>query len=178
MAEIVQLANYRSQVLLRDGYAIWRQKFHGQYNANTCLKDLSAGTLCLLAEPGDESTDALYGMIIGFLGYGQTLFNDLNAKIQSRVIDIHLFVADHIRFEMMARLKWLMQYKGSHYPFFEMVRRWERIKAIDRQNPPMLSENHPDYPNYKNLIPHDQQVFIRRLLPAALEAFKKLVNGL
>ncbi len=176
MAEIVKLANYRSQVRLRDGYAIWHQRFHGQFNARTCLKDLSASTLCRLAEPGDESADALYGMIIGFLGYGQTLFNALNAKIQSRVIDIHLFVADHIRFEMMARLEWLMQYKGNQYPFFEMVRRWEQVKAFDKQNPPMLSENHPDYPHYAELIPRDQQVFIRRLLPAALEAFKK-ANG-
>lgn len=177
MAEIVQLANYRSQVLLRDGFAVWRQKFPGCYNANTCLKDLSAKMLCRLAEPGDERSDSLYGMIIGFLGYGETLFSDLDAKVQSRVIDIHLFLADHIRFEIMARLEWLTQYRGNQYPFFEVVRRWEQVKAIDKQNPPMLSKSHPDYPHYKNLIQHDQQVFIRRLLPAAMKVFK-VTNGL
>ena len=177
MAEIVNLANYRDQSLLQDGFAIWHHKFNGLFDSHTCLHDLSADTLCRLAEPGDESTEALYGMIIGFLGFGRNFFNALDAGIQSLVIDIHLFMADHIRFEMMAQLGWLSHYTGNQYPLFEMVRHWERVKENDLQNQPMLSVNHPDYGDYHGLIHRDQQVFIRRLLPAALEAFKR-ANGL
>lgn len=177
MAEIVKLADYRVQALIRDGFEIWHQKFDGPFDAHTCLKDLSAWTLYRLGEPGDESTEALYGLIIGFLGHGETLFNDLEARIQSLVIDIHLFLADHIRFEMMARLGWLAVSVENQFSLFEMVSRWEHAKASALQNPPLLSKNHPEYPHYQGLIERDQQVFIRRLFPAAMEAFKK-ANGL
>lgn len=173
MAEIVKLADYKVQTLLRDGFAIWHQKLEGRFDDRTRLKDLSANTLCRLAEPGDESADALYGMIIGFLGHGKVLFNDLDTKVQSHVIDMHLFMSDHIRFEMMERLGWLEQFMGNHFPLFEMVRDWEQVKPRCLQNPPVLSPDHPDYSHYQGLIDRDQQVFIRRMLPTALDIFKK-----
>lgn len=176
MAEIIQLAEYKAQTLLRDGFAIWRQTFDGQFDADTCLQDLDAEILYRLAEPGDEHADTLYGLVIGFVGYGATRFNALDANVQSLVIDIHLFLADTIRFEMMVRLGWLRKFIGSQLPLFETVRHWEQTKATCLNHPPELQADHLAYPHYQGLIHRDQQVFIRRLLPAAMDAFRQTIG--
>ncbi|MBR9979894.1 MAG: hypothetical protein KFF50_02595, partial [Desulfatitalea sp.] len=90
-----------------------------------------------------------------------------------RVVDIHLFLADQVRFEMMRRIGWLARYGATQYPLFEMVRRFNEIQLACRQDPPALAPSHPDYPEYIALTHRDRDVFIRRLLPAALERFQQ-----
>ena len=112
-------------------------------------------------------------MIIGFLGYGQfETFESLDSQIQSYVLDIHLFMADQIRFEMMFRLGWLDQFVGNQFSFFEMVKKFEHVKKTCQENPPQLAKDHSDYNDYRLLIDRDKQVFIRRMLSSALETFK------
>jgi hypothetical protein len=38
-----------------------------------------------------------------------------------------------------------------------------------------LSPAHPEYYAYKILVVRDKEAFVRRMLPAALEAFKKRI---
>ena len=179
MAEIVHLSQIRDQVAVREGFAMWRRRFGGRYEADTCLADLSPPILCRLSEPGDESTDALNALIIGFSGYGKGVgFDDLDPHLQMAVVDMHLFLADQIRFEMMQRMGWLAQFSCSRVPLLEMVRDFDRVKAICQHRPPRLASDHPGYEEYKTLVERDQQVFIRRLVPSALEHFKKaFCNG-
>ena len=178
MAEIVQLAQYREQTALRDGYRLLRCKFDEDFDACTRLTDLSANVLHALAQPDDNSTQILYAMILGFLGFGAAArFDGLDSTTQKDVVDLHLFISDQIRFQMMYRLGWLEQEPGCDLPLFVMVKESDSAKRICRQNLPRLSSNHPDYPSYLQLIDRDQQVYIRRLMPSALEAFKQ-ANGL
>lgn len=176
MAEIVQLAEYKSKGLLRSGFALWRKRFEDRFDAHTRLKDLNAVTLSQLAEPGDDSAALIYGLIIGFMGYGEVSFDSLDATRQSLIIDRHFFLADHIRFEMMTRLGWLSRSTASQFSLFEMVRQWTQVKGAFQHNQPLLAADHPDYSTYQSLIERDQQVFIRRMLPDALDAFKKANN--
>ena len=178
MAKIIPIDSYREIQALRAGYSHWRLKFNESFDVHTGLSELRPATLCRLAEPGDESSAALYGLIIGFLGYGQSItFELLDSKIQSHVLDIHLFLADQIRFEIMFRLGWLDFFIGNQFSIFEMVRKYERIKKTCQEHPPQLSKEHPDYGDYRFLIDRDKQVFIRRMLSSALSAFK-LANHL
>jgi hypothetical protein len=178
MAKVIVMDDYRNQQVLRAGFSHWRRKFTEHFNARTRLSDLGAATLSQLAEPGDGGSAALYGLIMGFLGYGpEVTFEALDSRRQSYVLDIQLFMVDQIRFEMMFRLGWLDGFIGNRFPLFEMVVDFERIGLTCQSHPPQLARNHPEYTNYRFLIDCDKQVFIRRMLPLALETFKN-ANGL
>jgi len=177
MAKIIPIDDYRDLHALRAGYNHWRYKFNEDFDVRTGLSELSPATLGRLAEPGDDSTTALYALIIGFLGYGQSeTFESLDSQIQSYILDLHLFMADQIRFEMMYRLGWLDEFIGNQFSLFEMVKKFERVKRACRDHPPQLAKDHPDYGDYQLLIDRDKQVFIRRMLSSALEAFKAANN--
>jgi hypothetical protein len=173
MAKIIPIDEYRDLHALRAGFSYWRNSFHEDFNARTGLSELSPATLDRLAAPGDDSTAALCSLIIGFLGLGPSeTFESLDSQIQSYVLDIHLFMADQIRFEMMYRLGWLDQFTGNRFALFDMVKQFERVKQACQERPPQLAKDHPGYNDYRVLIDRDKQVFIRRMLSSALEAFK------
>jgi hypothetical protein len=174
MAKIIALGDYRNLQALRAGYSQWRRKFDEEFNARTRLSELGPATLSCLAEPGDDSTAVLYALIIGFIGHGfHDTFESLDSRNQGYVLDIHLFMVDQIRFEMMFRLGWLDNFIGNRFPLFEMVTEFERIKLACQTHPPQLAKAHPDYKTYRLLIDSDKQVFIRRMVSLALETFKK-----
>jgi hypothetical protein len=172
MVQIVQLDKIREQYAARAGFAAWRRRFNEDFGHRTRIKELSDTTLCCLAEPGEESETLLNAVIIGFLGYDESLvFGELAPGNQTRILDIHLFLADQIRFELMRRMKWIEKSSVDSYAILEIVRDFARIRARFASDPPRLARSHPGYAEYSQLIQRDQQVYIRRLLPAALEAF-------
>lgn len=178
MAQIVSLNAYREQSAVDAGLRSWRRRFKEDFDARTRLNDLSPFTLCRLAEPTETSTSLFYDLIIGFLGHGgKGGFDALDRREQMLVVDIHLFLADQVRFEMMRRLGWLSRFGATHYPLFDMVRRFDDIQVVCRQDPPQLSPLHPRYAEYSRLIDRDRQVFIRRMLPSALEKFQQVFPG-
>ena len=177
MADIVRLSDIREQNALRAGFRPWLSRFGQRFSRNTCLEDLRPETLSCLAEPGDGSSNLINALIIGFLELGEDLpFDALESRFQQRVLDIHLFLADQIRFEMMSRLGWLSACSANRYPLFTMVRDFDDAQKACQDQPPQLAPTHPLFAEYKRLIHRDQQVFIRRMLPSALEAFKNEYN--
>jgi len=110
---------------------------------------------------------------MGILDLGQaTKFYYLDNPEQMKLMDIHLFLADQVRFEMMRRLTWLDSYRCVGHTLLKMVLEFDQIKAFAKDNPPTLSGSHPDYEVYKSLIPGDKEAFIRRRLREALDTFK------
>lgn len=173
MADIVHLSDIRNQNALRAGFRLWHSRFGQRFSSNTCLQDLRPEILSQLAAPGDDSANLINALIIGFLELGQSaVFEDLEPRLQSRVLDIHLFLADQIRFEMMWRLGWLSTYSAGQLPLFDLVRQFDHVQKACQDYPPQLAATHSGYADYKKLVHRDQQVFIRRMLPSALEAFK------
>ena len=157
---------------------MWRRRFKMAVNARTRLNDLNAPVLCQLAEPSELNNDFFYSLILAFLGYGHNAtFSSVEKRDQMKVVDIHLFISDHIRFEMMRRLGWLSRFCATQYPLFEMVRQFDQIRILCQQDPPLLSETHPRYSEYKSMVDRDQQVFIRQMLPSALSEFKKGISA-
>ncbi len=133
---------------------------------------MSDKTLYFLAQPGEHCAVAYYEIIMGALDLGAAAkFNYLDAQDQMKVVDIQFFLADQMRFELMRRLQWITGFKAETYSLLEMIQDVNAVKAACDATPPELSASHPGHGEYKQLVPGDQQVFIRRLLPEALAAF-------
>lgn len=174
MAKIVDLQGYRAKALEQRAFGPWRKRFDESYGRQARLADLSDKTLYVLALPSDASSHAFYEFIMGILELGTAAqFHYLGNRDQMLVVDIHLFLADQVRFEMMRRLGWLSSFYSERFSLLEMVHRFEDLKAACRQNPPQLAPSHPDYEAYNRLTARDREVFIRRLLQQALATFEK-----
>jgi hypothetical protein len=174
MSKIVDLQAFREKVLEQKSFAAWQKRFGESYGTHTRLCDLSDKTLFSLAQPGENSSTAFYEIVMGALDLGPAAkFYYLPNDEQMRVVDIHLFLADHVRFEMMRRLGWLTRLPCQDTSLIEMIQRFEAIKEQSKLAPPELSDSHPEYGAYNLLARGDREVFIRRMLRDAIEAFKK-----
>jgi hypothetical protein len=174
MTKVVDLNDYRLRVMEKRGFDPWQKRFSESFDSRTRPSDISDKTLYYLSQPGENSSTAYYEIIMGILDLGPAAgFHYLNNRDQMRVVDIHLFLADQLRFEMMRRLGWLLSFGGSNYSLLEMVKEFDTIKIKCRQNPPELTRSNPTYSDYALLTGGDKEVFIRRLLQEALDEFKE-----
>ena len=174
MAKVVDLQSYRTRQIAERVFGPWKRRFGESCDEQTLLGDLSQGTLFRLAQPGDESTAAFYELVMGALDLGQAdRFYFLDKAEQLRVVDLHLFLADQVRYELMRRLGWVKRFAGQVYPLVELVERVDQLKMHSRQDPPQLAESHPDFQHFSALNALDKESFVRRLLPQALEEFRK-----
>ncbi len=174
MAKIVDLQSYRSRQVADRTFGPWKRRFGESYDAQTLVADLSHGTLFRLAQPGDESTAAFYELVMGALDLGQAdRFYYLDKAEQLRVVDLHLFLADQVRYELMRRLGWVDRFAGQTLSLMELIERIDQLKLQSRQDPPQLTETHPDHSHFLELDALDKESFVRRLLPRALEEFRK-----
>jgi hypothetical protein len=174
MTKIVDLQTYRTRALELRGFGPWQKRFGESFDSTTRMIDLSDQTLYYLAQPGESSSVAYYEFIMGVLDLGAApKFHYLGNSDQMLVVDIHLFLADQTRFEMMQRLKWIGTFEGGKYSLLSMVQEFEKIRTKCREHPPALADSNPEYSTYTQLTPGDKEVFIRRMLQEALEAFKE-----
>jgi len=174
MAKIVDLQSYRSRIIVEKAFGPWKRRFKESYDEKTAPADLSARTLFLLAEPGDKSTHAYYELVMGALELGQaSMFYYLDKGEQLKVVDVHLFLADQVRYELMHRLGWVASFPCQRLTFLELIQGANRLKLQLRGNPPQLAEMHADYDHFTGLTLMDKEAFIRRMLPKALDAFKE-----
>lgn len=177
MEKIVKLSDYRRQVFQNKIYGYWKQHLGETFDLNCRMRDLSDRVLYLLSQPGDASTQLFYQLIMGILDFGKAddfFYLDNHQKLT--VVDIHMFLADHGRFEMMRRLGWLKNHTCLQHPLVIIVQRFHEIKAGCQDDFPTLVSTHPDYTTYQRLIQREKQVFIRRKLHDALEAFKNRLS--
>jgi hypothetical protein len=176
MAKIVNYQAYRTQALTQRGFGPWHKRFGESYSEQTRLSDLSEKTIYLLSLPGETSATAFYELIMGILNFGKaSKFYYLDKEEQMRVVDIHLFLADQSRFEIMRRMGWLDRFTSEKYSLIEMVQAFEKVSTFCTNNPPELAESHPDHITYKAMTLLDRETFIRRMIPQALETFKKRI---
>jgi len=74
---------------------------------------------------------------------------------------------------MMRRLGWLNRLPCQDISLIEMIQRFAAVKQHAKLHPPELNDSHPDHSAYRQLTKSDQEVFVRRMLRDAIEAFKK-----
>jgi hypothetical protein len=176
MTKIINLQSYRSIVMEKRIFGPWKKRFRETYGLKTRLSDLSNKVLYYLAQPGEPSSVAYYELIMGVLDFGMASnFHYLSNENKMALIDIHLFLADQVRFEMMWRLKWVKAFEARKFSLIELVQNVKIIKTKCRENPPELAESNPDYHVYTKLTYGDKEVFIRQMLQKALEAFTERI---
>jgi hypothetical protein len=174
MTNVVDIQAYRAKAVEQRAFGSWEKRFGESFHINTKLSDLSDTALYFLAQPGENSAVAFYELIMGILDLGPaTKFNYLPNREQITVVDIHLFLADQVRFEIMRRLKWLINLPCEKYGLVEMVQGFDTVKSECKGTFfPELAGSHPDYPAYAQLPHSERESFIRRMLRDALETFK------
>lgn len=174
MAKIVNLRDYKNQAAARRGFGPWRYRFGEAFDAGTTLANLSDKTLYHLAMPGESGAGAFYEFIMGVLEFHHyPTFDSLDKRRQLLVMDIHLFLADQARFEMMRRLGWLENLPGGSFPLTEMVADFERVRTACKGLTPELSASHPGYEAFQQFTRGDKEVFIRQMLQDAIAAFER-----
>ncbi len=173
MADIVHLKTYRLQQIDKKGFGPWRKRFGEPFRRDTRLEDISDSTLFRLAQPGENQALPYYEIIMGTLDWGNPVkFYYLDDAERMRVIDIHMFLADQIRFEMMKRLGWIEKFITEQVALIDYILSFDHLRAVCMNHPPLLSPAHPQFSEYSALMDTDKQIFIRRLLPRALEVFQ------
>jgi hypothetical protein len=178
MTKVVDLHHYRTRMVEQRAFGPWRQRFGESYDAHSHLSDLSDKTLYFLAQPGEDSSLAYYEMIMGVLDFGPaTKFNYLASEQQMQVVDIHLFLADQMRFEMMRRLGWLETLPCQDFSIISMVQTYEQMHNRFKDHPPGLSPSHPGHAAYQKLAAREKEVFIRQMLRQALEEFEERIES-
>jgi hypothetical protein len=176
MTKIVDLQTYRVKAVEQRGFGPWKKRFGESFDAQTRLANLSDQTLYFLAQPGEPSSVAYYEVSMGVLNLGPAAkFHYLGNMEQLLVVDLHLFLADQVRFEMMRRLGWIRDFEGLKYGIIELIQKFEELKDNFRLNPPILAESRPDFAEYARLTSGDKEVFIRRMLNQALDTFKNRI---
>ena len=174
MTKIVNLQAYRTKTMEQRSFGPWAKRFGELYSKKTRLSDLSAKTLFFLAHPGEDSAVAYYELIMGVLDLGEGIkFYYLDKKDQLAIMDIHLFLADQIRFEMLHRLEWLDNLPCAQHPLLDMVQHFDQIKIACKDKHPELASTHHDFETYSKLTRGDKNIYIRRMFREALSSFKE-----
>ena len=116
MAEIINLARFRSKVAADHGFRSWLARFQEQFGPDTRLQDLSPSTLLYLATPGEENLFVFFDLVMGAQGLGGSVrfrLDDLDNDIKMKIMDTAFALVDRVRFEVMRRLKWVAAAGGG-----------------------------------------------------------------
>jgi hypothetical protein len=176
MTKVVDLHAFREKALEQKSFGPWQKRFGEMFGAHTRIADLPDKVVLCLAQPGETSSTAFYELIMGALDLGPAVkFFYLSNDEQMRVVDIHLLLADQVRFEMMRRIGWLDEVPGAVVGLIDLIRQFETAKQA-LQRPPALNDSHPEYSAYRELADGDKDVFIRRMLREAIEAFTRQIG--
>jgi hypothetical protein len=175
VAEVIDLERFRAKIAADQGFRTWLARFQEQFGPDTRLRDVSPTTLLYLASPGEENLYVFFDLIMGSRGLGGSLrfrLNDLEQEDKLKIMDTAFALVDRVRFELMRRLGWVEEFGGDDETIIGLVQQaWRRTKDFAREVPSLCS-THLDYPAYARLNTMDRVVFIRRLIPRAVAAFR------
>jgi hypothetical protein len=178
MAVILELEQRRRRLAAKRGFDAWTRRFSESFDESTCLKDLNDETLRTLIQSEEASSLLLYGLIMGFSGLGKGAnFYDLESRPRLEVMDTALFLLDQLRFEVMRRLDWLESSPFSSVPLLDLVQQFSSVYSRMKNQSPELLSSHPRYPEYVKAFEGDRSVFIRKLIPEAIQAFQEEEEG-
>jgi hypothetical protein len=178
MAVILELQEQRRRLAAKRGFDSWTRRFSESLDEKTCLKDLNDGILRTLIQSEEDSSLLLYGLIMGFLGLGKGAnFYDLESRPRLEVIDTALFLLDQLRFEVMRRLDWVESSPVCCVPLLDLVQQFSTVYSGMKNQAPELLHSHPRYPEYVEAFEGDRSVFVRKLIPDAIQAFQEDEEG-
>ena len=173
MSQVIDLEESRLLVNARKGFRNWSGFFKEEFGVETRFSKISSKTLSFLAQGREKGTFYIYDLIMNLKGLGSGFeFAELSPKKKMIVIDLYLFLLDRIRFECMKRLSWLKSYPGEKLALVELIVNFDKLAPSLQSEIPELRPDHPHYQEYSELNTFDKEVFIRKLIPLALEEFQ------
>lgn len=174
MGIVLDFQKKRRRLVARRAFQNWVRRFSDHFDENTTLAGLSDTTLGFLIRGGEEDLLPIYDFILGVLGWGGGVhFYDLEGSKKMYVMDISLFLLDQLRFESMKRLGWVEDFPTRHIFLLDLVEQYGEHFSSRRHETPFLSPTHPFYGEYEKTFEGDRGLFIRRLIPDALQAYIK-----
>ena len=174
MGKVLEMEEQKRHLTAKRGYESWKRRFSETFDPNAAPVDLSDAVLAALIEGSEESSMALYELIMGFLGLGKgPRFYSLEAADIITVTDITLFLLDQLRFESMRRLQWIDDWPTVHIPLLDLVEQFSTRYSPVRHQTPRLSTEHPRFAEYQEAFEGDRDLFIRRLIPDAIKCFEE-----
>ena len=178
MAEILEFHQQRRRLAAKKGFAAWTKRFSESFDENTTLENLSDSTVRTLIQGGEDSSLLLYELIMGIKRLGRgAQFHDLESEAKLAVTDVTLFLLDQVRFEAMRRLGWVEPSPAFRIPIPDLIEDLSTVYATMKSQTPELHPSHPRYREYQEAFEGDRPVFVRRLLPDALESFREKDKG-
>jgi len=174
MGKIVSLRSFKEKQASERGYRTWRLSFKEDFDVDTKVTNISDRTLAFLLKPGVKGQALLYDLIMGALGLGSgAKFFYLEGDNKMKVLDISLLLLDQVRFECMRRLGWICDFPGEKYTLLELINDFDHIKDTFTPRYPTVLESNPEYEDYQQRYPGDQEMFIRRQIPQAIDLFTR-----
>jgi hypothetical protein len=174
LAEVIELDKARRHLTAKRGFQSWSRDFGEGFDEQTRLQDLSDTTLGSLIQAGDRTTETIHDLIMGVKGLGRgSQFHALDNSQKMAIMDIAIFLLDQLRFECLRRLEWVTGYDTMDTPLMDLVAQFSTSFAAAQNRTPALASSHPLYEEYLKEHDLDRSAFLRRLIPAALEAFQE-----
>jgi len=178
MAVILELQQQRRRLEAKRGFEAWTRRFSESFAEETSLRDLRDDILRTLIQSEEDSSLLLYGLIMGFIGLGKgTKFYELESRVRLEVMDIALFLLDQSRFEVMRRLGWVESSPFCCVPLLDLVQHFSTVYSGMKNQSPQLLQSHPRYREYREVFKGDRSVFVRKLIPDAIQAFQEEEEG-
>lgn len=178
MGKVLQMEEQKRHMAARRGFEAWNRRFSQTFGPETSPAELGDGVLGALIEGSEESSMALYELIMGFLGLGKgPRFYSLESADIITVTDITLFILDQLRFEAMRRLLWIDDWPTLHVPLLDLVQEFSTRFSPSRHETPPLSTDHPRFEEYQNAYEGDRHLCVRRLIPEAIKCFLDKKNS-
>lgn len=179
MSEVIHMEDGRRLLAAKRGFRNWVSRFKEEFGPNTRLSDISLPTLSFLAQGRDKGAFYLYDLVMGIRNLGSGFeFHELEPRAKMKVMDIHLFLLDRIRFECMKRIGWLEAYPGEEFTLMELVLEFDRLAPGLQAKIPRLRPDHPEFPRFSAANVFDKEGVVRRLIPALVKAIEGYADTL
>ncbi len=177
MGELIELDQRRRALMAKKGFDGWKRRFPDNFSEDTRIEDLSDATLGALVQPGEESGSVINEFVMGVKGLGHAAqFHSLGPVEKMALTDISIFVLDQLRFECMRRLRWIETYPGRDAPLLDLVEQFFNDFSCYKNETPPLAPSHSRYTEFLGLFEGDRGAFVRKLIPEAIDIFKKRVR--
>jgi hypothetical protein len=177
MSQVIDLKEGRLLIAIKKGFRNWESQFGETFGPATRVSHLSLKTLVFLAQGRDMGTFFLYDLIMNLKGFGSGFeFDELDPSKKMAVIDQYLFLLDRMRFECMKRIGLLESYPGEAHSMVELILDFDQVAPRLHAQIPILQSHCPGYEEYTRMNTFDKEVFVRKMIPAALEDIKNSLS--
>lgn len=167
--KVISLHQHREKRIEQKAFTAWEKRFDRPFALNTRLPDLPPEVLYRLAGLDEEAENGL-----GELVEGVTVAIGRHKTTNPMVdLDIQLFLLDQMRYEINHRLGWIGVFPTQKLALWHIAHNFSKTRALCQGWCPKLLKAHPAYEESLLLYDRDREALVRRMLPAALEAFAR-----